>query len=66
MNLNKYEIARIIGARVLQLAAGAPPLIEIPLNPTAMMIAELELKAGVMPLIVIREERKLASPLAVV
>ncbi|HQT44410.1 MAG TPA: DNA-directed RNA polymerase subunit K [Candidatus Micrarchaeota archaeon] len=62
MNLNKYEIARILGARVLQLVAGAPPLIEIPPNPTAIMIAELELKSGVMPLVVIREEKKLAIP----
>ncbi|MFA5105878.1 MAG: DNA-directed RNA polymerase subunit K [Candidatus Micrarchaeia archaeon] len=61
MNLNKYEIARIIGARVLQLVAGAPPLIEVPQNPTAMKIAELELKTGVMPLVVIREEKKLSA-----
>lgn len=64
MNLNKYEIARILGARVLQLVAGAPPLIEIPANPTAMKIAETELKTGVMPLVVIREEKKLSAPVA--
>ena len=28
-DLTKYETARIIGARALQLAMGAPPLIEL-------------------------------------
>ena len=55
--MSKYERARIIGARVLQLVAGAPPLVEIPINPTALMIAESELDAGVIPLVVIRQQQ---------
>ena len=57
MELNKYEKARLIGARALQLATGAPPLIEISgemaLNPVS--ISFLEFEKGVIPLVVMRE-----------
>ncbi|MCS7109419.1 MAG: DNA-directed RNA polymerase subunit K [Candidatus Micrarchaeota archaeon] len=49
----KFEIARLIGARALQLAMGAPPMIELPNNvfePSA--IARLEFEKGVIPLTV--------------
>jgi DNA-directed RNA polymerase subunit K/omega len=54
MNLNKFERARIIGARALQLANGAPPLIEVSgqINPIA--IAQKELETGIIPLAVVR------------
>ncbi|MCP8306429.1 MAG: DNA-directed RNA polymerase subunit K [archaeon] len=46
--LTRFERARIIGARALQLALGAPPFIPIPSNitdPISLAIAELESKA---------------------
>ncbi|MFA5107963.1 MAG: DNA-directed RNA polymerase subunit K [Candidatus Micrarchaeia archaeon] len=52
--LTKYEKARIIGARSLQLSSGAPPLIEVNENDSSMRVAERELETGVIPLVVIR------------
>ncbi|MGC8478488.1 MAG: DNA-directed RNA polymerase subunit K [Candidatus Micrarchaeia archaeon] len=54
----KYEKARIIGARALQLAYGAPPLIEVPkgvIDP--LELAELEFDKGVIPITIIREKQ---------
>ena len=53
--LTRFEKARIIGARALQISMGAPVLIEIPkdvIDP--IKIAELELKAGILPIIIRR------------
>jgi DNA-directed RNA polymerase subunit K/omega len=60
MNLTKYEKARIIGARALQLASGAPLLLklkeedlrQINFNPIEM--AKTELKEGILPITVKR------------
>ncbi len=54
--LTKYEKARIVSARTLQLALGAPPLIDISNLPSkdAITIAMEELKRGVLPITVIR------------
>ncbi len=52
----KFEKARIIGARALQLAYGAPPLIKVPkgtINP--IDVAELEFEKGVIPITIIEE-----------
>ncbi|MEM2874222.1 MAG: DNA-directed RNA polymerase subunit K [Candidatus Nanoarchaeia archaeon] len=47
----KYEIARIIGARALQLAMGAPLLIKRPKDLyDTTEIAKLEFDAGVLPI----------------
>ena len=48
--LTRFEKARIIGARALQLAMGAKPLVEVegPIDP--IDIATLELKKKVIPL----------------
>lgn len=49
--LTKFEIARVVGARALQISMGAPILIERPkkmFNP--VNIAKLELKKGVIPI----------------
>ncbi len=48
--LTRFEKARIVGARALQLSMGAKPMIEVnePLDP--IDIATLELKKGVIPL----------------
>ena len=46
--LTRFERARIIGARALQLALGAPPFIPVPpeiKDPISLAIAELEAKA---------------------
>ena len=54
MELTKYEFARIIGARALQLARGAPPLIKVGKGMTFLTVAESELDKKVIPLVVYR------------
>jgi len=56
MEYTRFEKARIIGARALQVSLGAPVLIEIPegmIDP--IEIAMLEFKKGVIPITVNRE-----------
>jgi DNA-directed RNA polymerase subunit K len=68
MNFTKFEKARIIGSRALQIAMGAPFLIKlsnddlerIKYNP--LEIAKMEFEAGVIPLSVIRPLPKVALP----
>ena len=49
--LTRFEKARIIGARALQLSLGAPPFIAIPNNiHTSLDIAIQELKQKVLPI----------------
>jgi DNA-directed RNA polymerase subunit K/omega len=55
MNLTKYELARILGARALQLFYGAPPLVEVQATDSFLDVAERELKRGVLPLSVVRK-----------
>ena len=53
----RFEKARIIGARALQLAYGAPPLIKVPegtLNP--LDLAEMEFDKDVIPITILKEE----------
>lgn len=56
----KYEIARIIGARALQISANAPILIKLSkeelekLNYDPIKIAQLEFEAGILPITVRR------------
>ncbi|MFO8109076.1 MAG: DNA-directed RNA polymerase subunit K [Thermoplasmata archaeon] len=53
----RFEKARIIGARSLQISMGAPPLIEVPgelLDPVEIAVEEYE--RSVIPISVIREE----------
>lgn len=55
MKFTKFERARIIGARSLQLAMGAPLLIKRPSNLfDPIRIAEIELKKDVLPITVKR------------
>ncbi|MCL5430664.1 MAG: DNA-directed RNA polymerase subunit K [Candidatus Marsarchaeota archaeon] len=52
----KFEKARIIGARALQLAFGAPPLVKVPkgtINP--IDLAEVEFDKGVIPITILKE-----------
>ncbi|TFF97075.1 MAG: DNA-directed RNA polymerase subunit K [Promethearchaeota archaeon] len=54
--LTRYEKARIVGARALQISFGAPILVEKPkdmIDP--IRIAQLELKSGILPLTIRRE-----------
>ena len=54
-DFTKFERARILGARALQLAMGAPILIKRPANLfDPIRIAELELEKGVLPITVKR------------
>ncbi|HIH19286.1 TPA: DNA-directed RNA polymerase subunit K [Candidatus Micrarchaeota archaeon] len=52
--LSRFEIARIIGARALQLSYGAPPLLEVNVGESAVQVAKRELDTGVIPLVVMR------------
>tara|TARA_Y100000310_G_C20010845_1_gene502875 strand:- start:152 stop:340 length:189 start_codon:yes stop_codon:yes gene_type:complete len=55
MEFTKFERARIIGARSLQLAMGAPLLIKRPANLfDPIRIAEIELAKDVLPITVKR------------
>jgi len=56
IKFTKYEEARILGARALQLAMNAPLLVKISeedlekINYDALKIAEIELRTGVLPI----------------
>jgi len=54
--LTRFEIARIVGARALQLALGAPPLVDVNEAPVKdpVAIAMLELLKGVLPITIKR------------
>ncbi len=54
--LTRYERARIVGARALQIALGAPVLIDISKlkNRDPITIAEEELRQGVLPVTIRR------------
>jgi DNA-directed RNA polymerase subunit K/omega len=56
VELNRFEIARLIGARALQLSLGAPPLIPVEkgfIDPVEL--AREEFKSGAIPLMVLRD-----------
>jgi len=50
----RFEKARIVGARALQIAMGAPVLIDVPEGITPLDAAMLEFEKGVVPITVIR------------
>ncbi len=56
--LTRFERARIVGARALQLSMGAPILLmmEDIQDKSPLVIAELELRAKVLPLSIRREQ----------
>lgn len=57
----KYELARLIGARALQLSMGAPIKVKLNdedlkrLNYNPIKIAQLELEKGVLPIKIVRD-----------
>jgi len=52
--ITRFERARVISARALQLALGAPPLIKAENESTPYELTKKELEAGVLPLSVLR------------
>jgi len=49
--LTRFERARIVGARALQLSMGAPVLLDVPTEiRSPIELGELELKEGVLPI----------------
>jgi len=55
LELTRFEKARIVGARALQLAMGAPPLIELHKGLfEPFEIARVEFEKGVIPLSIVR------------
>jgi DNA-directed RNA polymerase subunit K/omega len=46
----KYEMARIIGARALQVAMGAPLLLEVKESDSPIEIAKREFESGKLPI----------------
>ncbi|KPU63190.1 DNA-directed RNA polymerase subunit K [Thermococcus argininiproducens] len=50
----RFEKARIIGARALQIAMGAPVLINIPEGASPLDAAIVEFEKGIIPITVIR------------
>ncbi|MFA5247533.1 MAG: DNA-directed RNA polymerase subunit K [Candidatus Micrarchaeia archaeon] len=54
-DMTKYEVARVVGARALQLAMGAPCLVKNNLNTiNSLVLAKLEFEKNAIPLSVIR------------
>jgi len=68
MAYTKFEVARLVGARALQIRMGAPVLIKIPKTMERPLdIARLELESGVLPITVkAREEKKVKREMKVI
>ena len=60
MKLTKYERARLVGARALQISMGAPFMVELneaeleKINYNPIEIAKIELSKGVLPITIRR------------
>ncbi len=60
MKLTKYEKARLVGARALQISMGAPLLLELKeedlekINYNPIEIAKMELEKGILPITIKR------------
>ena len=52
--MTKYEKARILGTRALQLSMNAPPMVEVRDETDPLKIAQMELKEAKIPIIVRR------------
>lgn len=56
LKLTRFERARIVGARALQITMGAPLLVDAPANEDdPIRLAILEFEKGVIPISVLRE-----------
>ncbi|KSW12695.1 DNA-directed RNA polymerase subunit K [Pyrodictium occultum] len=61
--LTRFERARVIGVRALQISMGAPVLIDLESEPehvreSPVLIAKKEVEAGILPLTIIRYTRR--------
>lgn len=60
IKLTKYERARLIGARALQIAMGAPLLLKLTekdfekINYSPIALAKMEMEAGILPITIKR------------
>lgn len=60
LKFTKYEKARVLGSRALQISMGAPYLVKLSkkkleeINYNPLSIAKLELEAGAIPITVVR------------
>lgn len=54
IQVTRFEKARLVTARALQLAFGAPPLVKAQAGSTSYELAKQELENGVLPLSVMR------------
>jgi DNA-directed RNA polymerase subunit K/omega len=54
MIYTRFEKARIVGARALQISLGAPPIIVGSEEQDSYTLAELELEKGILPITVTR------------
>ncbi len=52
--MTRFERARVLGARALQISMGAPTLVETGSTSTPLEIADKELKLGVLPITIRR------------
>ncbi len=52
--ITRFERTRLISARALQLALGAPPLVKPAKDTTAYDLSKQELQQGVLPMVVLR------------
>ena len=52
--MTKYERARVIGTRALQLSMNAPPLVDIAGETDPLRIAQIELEKNRIPIIIRR------------
>ena len=58
-NVTRYEKTRIISSRALQISQGSPILVKVPRGMTKTTeIAELEWKAGVIPINIKQDSEK--------
>lgn len=58
MRYTKYEMARLLGARALQIKMSAPILVDVPKHIRRPIdIAKLELTRGVLPMTVKKREK---------
>ena len=53
--LSRFEIARLISARALQLSLGAPPMVKVEEAVSMQNLAKKEFEEKVLPLTVLRE-----------
>jgi len=54
MKQTRFEKARLVGARALQISMGAPHLLRLGNEPDPLPLADLEHEKGILPITVLR------------